>query len=210
MQGKRTSWGRGHALALLVGWWLINLKMICLSAPGINGCCALSCWCLSALTEHMRILKGKRTIILKDVVSALNPTPSLPHASSTLRHRRYILIKLARSLEGHSLRPHTPCRPEAILANVDAGSNHLFGQMIMQVHGIYDANFNHILKLETFTTVWINQITEFIHQLQGVKYIKKKQNTKDFVEMQFRETGLWQYLSKSGKRVKNDVRVCNS
>lgn len=147
MEGKRKSWGRGEASVLLDAWWL---EMICLSTPGINGCCALSSWCLSALTEHMRILKGKRTIILKDVMSALNPTPSLPHASSTLRHRRYILIKQTRSLEGQSLRPHTPCRQEAILANVDTWSDHLFGQMNMQVCFTYDANFKHNLKLETF------------------------------------------------------------
>lgn len=176
MEGKRTSWGRGHAFALLDAWWLINVKMICLSAHSVNGCCALSFWCLSTLTEHMRNLKGKRTIILKDVVSALNPTPSLPHASSTLHHRRYILINQTRSLEGHSLHPHTPCRPEVILANVDAWSNHLVRHMIMQVCVINKANFKHVLKLETFLKQYESiKLQNLLHNYKGEINTKKKQ-----------------------------------
>lgn len=72
----------------------------------------------------MCILKGKRPIILKDVASTLTPPPSLPHASSTLRHRRYILIKQTRSLEGRPPpKPPIPRRSQAILANVDARSS---------------------------------------------------------------------------------------
>lgn len=115
--------GRGHAFPLLVSW-LVNLKKkkqphdLPVSAH-INGPRALSLWCLSALIKRMCVLKGKRHIILEEWWAHW-PLPPPPYASFTSHRRRYILIKQARSSEGRG----PPCRSEAILASVDAQTNH--------------------------------------------------------------------------------------